>query len=316
MVASFMSSPGRLAGYMGSESGDAMNATAHTEPQPRMIPLSSRGGAMAALDMGPAGRPVDIVFSHANGFNGRTYRSILAPLAGALRILALDLRGHGASTLPAVIEGRQGWFEFRDDLRALLAAECEGPVVLAGHSMGGTSSLLAAAAEPARVRALALFDPVIFPLAAQRDEEAMANSPLAVGALRRRATFPNREAAFEAYRGRGGFRTWNDDQLADYVAAGFRDTPEGEVTLTCTPAWEASNFRTHNYDGLAAFRESRCPIRVLRAAEGSTCRVDDEETSLTADGRIVIETIAATSHFLPMERPDLVRSTLAAAVAL
>jgi pimeloyl-ACP methyl ester carboxylesterase len=193
-------------------------------------------------------------------------------------------------------------------------------VVLAGHSMGGTSSLLAAAAEPARVRALALFDPVIFPVAAQRDEEAMANSPLALGALRRRATFPSREAAFEAYRGRGGFRTWQDEQLADYVAAGFRETAQdeddGEVTLTCAPAWEASNFRTHNYDGLAAFRESRCPIRVLRAAEGSTCRVEDEEAALTADGRIVIETIAGTSHFLPMERPDLVRATLAAAVAL
>ena len=65
-------------------------------------------------------RPVDIVFSHANGFNARTYRSILAPLAAEMRILALDARGHGASTLPTVIEGRAGWHEFRDDLLALL----------------------------------------------------------------------------------------------------------------------------------------------------------------------------------------------------
>ena len=72
-------------------------------PRARTIPLPARGGAMAALEFGPAGRPVDIVFSHANGFNALTYRTILAPLAADLRILAIDLRGHGASTLPTAI---------------------------------------------------------------------------------------------------------------------------------------------------------------------------------------------------------------------
>lgn len=292
-----------------------MDATTD-EPRTRMIALPGRGGEMAALDLGPSGRPVDVVFSHANGFNGRTYRTILAPLADEFRILALDLRGHGASTLPAAIEGRIGWREFRDDLLALLAAVCETPVVLAGHSMGGTSSLLAAAAEPQRVKALALFDPVIMPLAAQADAEMMARSPLALGAARRRSVFPTKPAAFEAYRGRGGFRTWSDAQLADYVQAGFRDTETGEVTLTCAPEWEASNFRTHNVDAYAAFLESRCPIRILRAAEGSTCRIEGHEAELAATGRITIETVPDTSHFLPMERPDLVVAALREVLAI
>src|SRR5581483_1580614 len=138
------------------------------------------------------------------------------PLAVRFRILAIDLRGHGATTLPTVIEGRQGWLEFRDDLLALLAATCEGPVALGGHSMGGTSSLLAAAAEPARVGALALFDPVTFgPVPAGVE---IPESPLVSGALRRRATFPSGSAALEAYRGRGAFRTWSEEQLEDYVA--------------------------------------------------------------------------------------------------
>lgn len=274
----------------------------------RAIPLPARGGAMAALDLGPDDRPVDVVFSHANGFNARTYRTILQPLAADLRILAIDLRGHGASTLPTVIEGRQGWLEFRDDLLALLAAVCDGPVVLGGHSMGGTTSLLAAAAEPARVRSLALFDPVTF--------GGEGDSPLAAGTIRRRATFPSRAAALEAYRGRGGFRTWSEAQLADYVAGGFRDTGDGQVTLACTPAWEASNFRTHHYDPWAAFRESRCPVRILRAAQGSTFQVEGHEAELAATGRIGIEVVPGTSHFLPMERPDRVRETLLACLAL
>jgi pimeloyl-ACP methyl ester carboxylesterase len=292
-----------------------MNATTDNLPRTRMIDLPSRGGAMAAIELGPRDRPVDVIFSHANGFNGRTYRSILSPLAATLRILAIDLRGHGATTLPTVIEGRDGWVEFRDDLLALLATVAEAPVVLAGHSMGGTSSLMAAAADPQRVKALALFDPVVVPVEMQRGP-AMLDNPLLQGALRRRATFPSKGAVVEAYRGRGAFRTWSEEQLADYVEAGFRDTGAGEVTLTCAPGWEASNFGTHNYDAWAAFRESRCPIRILRAEVGSTFRLEGHEAELAALGRVAVETVPGTSHFLPMERPDLVRQTLAEVVAL
>ena len=291
-----------------------MDQSVSEEPRARTIDLPGRGGALAALELGPVHRPVDIIFSHANGFNGRTYRSILAPLAGEFRLLALDLRGHGASTLPTVIEGRVGWLEFRDDLLALLAEVAEAPVVLAGHSMGGTSSLLAAAAEPARVKVLALFDPVVVPVEAQR-QPAMRESPLYLGALRRRATFPSRAEALAAYLGRGGFRTWSETQVADYVEGGFRDTGAGEVTLACAPEWEASSFGMHNYDAMAAFAQVRCPVRVLRAETGSTFRIEGHEAELAANPLIETTTVAGTSHFLPMERPELVVETLRAAVA-
>ncbi len=283
-----------------------MNAFVDCEPQARLVPLSSRGGAMGVLDFGPRGRPVDIVFSHANGYNGRTYRSILAPLASSLRILALDLRGHGASTLPTMIEGRVGWPEMRDDLLALLAAEADGPVILAGHSMGGTTSLLAAAADPNVARALALFDPVFF----EPRGDITGDNPLADGAERRRAVFADKAAAVAAYTGRGGFRTWQAEQLADYVEAGFRELPDGTVTLTCAPTWEASNFRTHNYDAWAAMAQVRCPVRMLRAEIASTARIEGHEAELAANPRVRSETIPGTTHFLPMERPELVREVL------
>jgi pimeloyl-ACP methyl ester carboxylesterase len=292
-----------MGGYMGRMDGEIT-----CEPRARKVALPSRGGEMAFLDLGPPDRPVDVIFSHANGFNGRTYLSILAPLADSLRIYSLDLRGHGASTLPTVIEGRAGWAEFRDDLLAFLAAETDRPVVLSGHSMGGTSGLLAAAAEPKRVRALALFDPVLYD-----GGVAMEPNPLADGAERRRADFPSKAAAYEAYLGRGGFRSWRPEQLADYVEAGFRQT-DGGVTLTCRPEWEASNFRTHNYDPWAAFRASRCPIRMLRAENASTARLEGHEAELLATGRVQIETVPGTTHFLPMERPELVREVLRAVV--
>jgi pimeloyl-ACP methyl ester carboxylesterase len=289
---------------------------ARTEYQPRAgrVALPGRGGGeVAFLDFGPQDRAVDIVFSHANGFNARTYRSILAPLAGEFRILAMDLRGHGATTLPARIEGRDGWAEFRDDLLAFLEAATDGPVVLGGHSMGGTASLLAAAEAPERVKALALMDPVIMPAELVRHPDRQQDSPLVQGALRRRAVFPSKVAALDAYVGRGAFRTWTREQIADYVEGGLRETGTGEVALACAPEWEASNFRTHNYDPWGAFAASRYPIDIRRAEIGSTCRVEGREAELTRGGRIRIGVVPGTSHFLPMERPDVVAQALRAA---
>ena len=98
--------------------------------------------------------------------------------------------------------------------------------------------------------------------------------------------------------------------LADYVADGFRDLDDGQVELSCSPAWEASNFSSHAHDTWGAFEAAKVPIRIFRAAEGSTCREDARMDALVAAGRIRVETIPCTTHFLPMERPDLVDAAL------
>lgn len=280
----------------------------------RRISLGARGGDILGYEFGPTDRPVDLVFSHANGFNARTYRTILAPLGARWRVLMVDMRGHGRTELPDEVEGRESWLDLRDDLLALIKAESLSNVVLSGHSMGGCVSLLASAEAPAAVRSLVLFDPVIIPEDKGPPKPEVLNSPLAVGARNRRAVFASKDAVVEAYRGRGAFRSWSEDMLVDYVTDGFRDTDDGQVTLACKPAWEASNFTSHGQDPYDAFNRSACPIRILRAEIGSTCRVDDHIDHLTQDGRIRIETVPGTSHFLPMERPDLVRETLEAAM--
>ncbi len=272
---------------------------------------------MAAFEFGPADRAVDLIFLHANGFNALTYRAILAPLAARRRILAIDQRGHGATTLAADPAGRANWHDFRDDLLALLAVlDVEG-VALAGHSMGGTSSLLAAAEAPARVRRLVLLEPVILPPGPPMatGEASVLHGSLIEGAQRRRRVFPDRAAALDAYLGRGAFASWPAEMVADFVAGGFRDLPSGEAMLACDPAWEASSYASHGHDPWEAFRRSRCPIDILRAEHGSTCRVDGRIEELTASGRIAIETVPGTTHFLPMERLDVAREALGAAMA-
>lgn len=295
-----------------------MDAAVFHEPRRRFIAIESRAGAgeMAALDFGPADRPYDVIFLHANGFNAMTYRSILGPLSAGLRILAVDQRGHGASRLAARPEGRRSWRDFRDDLVALLDALHQPPVVLSGHSMGGTVSLLAAAVRPKAVSSLVLFDPVVMPPLIALYAHAPWTSgrlwkqmPIAQGALRRRNTFDSREAAFAAYKGRGAFKTWPDAAVADYVAGGFIDLPDGKVTLACAPEWEASSFAAHGHNPWRALRKVKAPVRILKAEHGSTCR-----GGATALKRrkpdLRVETVPGSTHFLPMERPDLVREAL------
>jgi len=278
-------------------------------PRRRRIDLPGRGGAVAALEFGPQDRPIDVVFSHANGFNALTYRTILGPAAETRRILAYDLRGHGSTELPTVVEGRDGWNDLGEDLAALLEALNVHDVLLAGHSMGATSSLLAAAQAPERVRALALFEPVILEPGASG---ASDHSEMVQMTLRRRARFPSREAAVAAYLGRGAMRTWTRDMVADYVEGGLRPLPDGAFALACAPEWEASNYRSMSHDPWAAIARIGQPMRMLKAERHSTAHIDDAKERLTADGRISIETVPKTSHFLPMERPDLVVATLAA----
>jgi pimeloyl-ACP methyl ester carboxylesterase len=294
-----------------------MDAAVFREPRRRMIAIDSPAGAgeIAALEFGPQDRAIDVVFVHANGFNAQTYSALLAPLAAGLRILAIDQRGHGATRLAAQPEGRRSWLDLRDDLVALLTVLDGPPVVLAGHSMGGTVSLLAAAAAPDKVRGLVLFDPVIMPrlaalyaLAPWTSGALWKKMPIALAAARRRAVFDDREAVVAAYTGRGAFKTWPEAVLADYVDGGFFDREDGKVELACAPAWESSNYSAQGHDPWRAVRRVTAPVRILKAERGSTCRAGD---SFVRRGRdVAVETVAGTSHFLPMERPDLARDAI------
>lgn len=294
-----------------------MTVPASPFPAARRRDIAVPEGTIAGYEFGPADRPLDVLFLHANGFNAGTYADILSPLADRLRILAIDQRGHGRTTLSADPEGHDAWMVFRDDLLALLDALGETPTVLSGHSMGGTVSLHAAAMRPDAARRLVLFDPVVVTRerAAAAGPDGMKNSPLAMGARRRRSSFASREEAFQAYNGRGAFRSWSEASLRGYLVDGLIEGADGLVHLSCRPAWEAANFSADHHDPIGAFTGARQPIRILKAEIGSTCGIEGYENQVLSDGHVRLEVIPGTSHFLPMERPELVRAALLEAAA-
>lgn len=291
-----------------------MDAIRLSPPRRLTLPVTNRWGAgeMNVLDFGDVKRPVDLIFVHANGFNAMTYRSLLAPLSGTLRIWAPDLRGHGRTTLPADPNGRRGWTDHRDDLVALLDALDGPPAVLAGHSMGGTSALLAAAERPERVSQLVLLDPVIWrqwvvtafhlPLL----DRLASRIPLVKSARRRRAVFDSREQAMAAYVGRGAFRGWPEIMLADYLADGLIETEAG-LALACPPEWEASNYASQSHDPWRAMKRLDRPVRILKAEAGSTCHVPEQPRGLA---QVSVETVHGGTHFFPMLQADVARDAL------
>lgn len=282
-------------------------------PRRITVPIDNRwgGGEMAVLDFGDPARPVDLVFVHANGFNAGACRSLLQPLSGALRIWAPDLRGHGRTRLPAAPEGRRSWKDHRDDLIALLAAIDGPPVALAGHSIGGTSGLLAAAERPERVSRLLLLDPVIWPrpmvlaLNLPLVGRLSRRFPIVTRTLRRRALFDGRDQALAAYRGRGAFKGWPDRVLADYLADGLIETDRG-LELACSPAWEASNYAAQAHDPWHALARYPGAVRILKADTGSLCAVPPSRRR----ANVAVETVAGAGHLFPMTHAEITRDAL------
>jgi len=294
-------------------------ASLTAEPRRRSfdLPGLGPGARLAAVEFGDPNGPLDLIFLHANGFNALTYRQVLAPLASRLHMLAVDQQGHGRSPRRIAIDGRKSWSDMAADVLALLDLLDGPPLVLAGHSMGGAMSVFAAAARPERVRALALFDPVLPTREQVAGFLALQGRPapgnvLAEGAERRRALFPSRQAVLESYRGRGAFKAWPEAALVDYITDGFVDRDDGQVELACSPAWEASNFRAHGHDPWDAIGRLQCSTTVLRAAIGSTCGLVSEDQLPASVPHRHVETIPDSTHFLPIERPELTEATLLA----
>ncbi len=94
-----------------------------------------------------------LLFVHAAGSNGNTWRQQLEAFADRHSPLAFDFPGHGRS---GGTEGLHSITAYRDFLAALLTHLNVRPSVLVGRSMGGAIAMEYALAHPERVRALVL----------------------------------------------------------------------------------------------------------------------------------------------------------------
>jgi pimeloyl-ACP methyl ester carboxylesterase len=260
-----------------------------------------------------AGRPT-LHWAHATGFHGRLYRPLLDDLARDCNVLAWDMRGHGASAEAADFATFRGWETYYRDLAAFLDKLAE-PVWLAGHSIGATTSIMAAARRPDKVLGLILAEPVIMDLwqgwmlwwaKLLRRSDRFS---LAAGAARRRREFDSHAAALDNFRGRGGFKTWPEAWLEAYVQHGLVQHGD-QVRLACTPEWESATFAHTEHNPWPGIRRLQCPVITLAAEQASTFSQRARQRLRTRLPCAEVEVLPGTTHFLPMERPEAVRDAV------
>jgi pimeloyl-ACP methyl ester carboxylesterase len=176
---------------------------------------------------------------------------------GTLRLIALDLRGHGESA-----HQEQEAYEHLDHLSDLiLTVETIGqPVTVIGHSLSGHLSLFLAALCPDLVGALVLVDVEAFPPRAQPDQ------------LRRLGTRPhpiddNREQALARLRRRlPGVR---DDILGEKVDRDLLTLENGSLT----PRFDRAVLRRLSAPDARPFLPMiQCPTLLVRGQESEVMR--------------------------------------------
>ena len=212
---------------------------------------------------------------------------------GAVRMIAVDLPGHGESDpLPGVSveEYAAVVAEF------LIALEC-GPVVVIGHSLGGSIAIALAARHPALVRGLVLIASCVkLPLVDSVGERLVAYLP---GPVRRLVFFSMAKKVLFA-----------PQAPADAIEVAMRDL------RACRPETMMSDVRAARAMDLTAPAAALdVPTTVLAGARDrlTTPALAERLSALIRRSRLRFADGAG--HMLPLEAPDWVNREIATFVA-
>ena len=278
------------------------------------------GGTFSALRFGDPATPLRLVFCHANGFNAQSYRHVIEPLAKNREghALALDLRGHGLTDLPTDIASLASWKIFADDIAAVFEQAVDSPVVLAGHSYGAVSGILAMPQIASKVAGYVGFDPVLVPwlfrkVAATATGRAYMKRriPIARKSAQRKAVFDSTDAAFTRYQGRGAFKGVPDAILRDYLEGGLKRTDDGQMRLACEPLWEQAIFaaQAHNVFRHAPLLPDNSRI-VFAGARGRVSSASQRLRLQRLQPGLSIEFQPDFNHLFPLQEPEFATAVL------
>jgi len=262
-------------------------------------------------DCEPGSLPA-LLLSHATGFHGRCWIPVAKRLEGRFDVWAHDHRGYGDSTVPDDWTVR--WTAFGDD--ALAAARYvatnvnNGPIIAAGHSMGGATLVMAALREPALFGGIVTFEPIIFPPSGFRPDD-MPPNPLAALTRRRRAIFASLDEARENFASKPPMSSFHSDALEAYVVHGFRHTANG-VALKCSPEHEARTYETGgSHETWNSLSSLTVPLWVVGSPEQQyqPSAIAPRIAEQVPGARY--EAWSDVSHFGPMEDPDRLANFIA-----
>lgn len=261
--------------------------------------VSSTDGVQVAVhDFGGRGRL--LLFCHATGFCANTWQPMIELLQDRFHCVAIDFRAHGRTQLPDGVA--LAWNGMADDLTAVVQALSPGqPTLAVGHSMGGTSIILAEAARPGLFERAWAYEPILLrhaPVLVGDDGPEIAKATRA-----RRATFGSAQEAFDRYAGRPPLGLLDHRALRAYVEHGFRPLDDGTITLRCRPEQEASVFEHHNTGAFDRVAELTMPFLIGAGGDPDGPAQWVHEAASLHGGLHVVDYPDLT-HFGPLQEPD------------
>ena len=206
------------------------------------------------LDWGGHGLP-PMLLIHGAMVTAHVWDFFSMEMRQHFRIYAVNLRGHGDSA----------WAPDGDYSRARMAADVVellqhldlDQVVLIGHSLGGSVGALAAAEEPAKMRALGLVDSTLLPGPRPNLMAGLVNGPDVFATIEE---FAEHAARFNPRR--------RADRLALSLQWNARQREDGNWTWKYDPALRQR--RAPDFEQVwTALGRITCPTLFIRAAEHS-----------------------------------------------
>jgi pimeloyl-ACP methyl ester carboxylesterase len=129
---------------------DTMNTTTIEKQNPVEKNIKGPAGNIHVMDLGQGGLPV--VFIHSFGGSVKHWENQMDHLKTKRRVIALDIRGHGASNPSS--DHDYSVTSIANDIDVVADSLKLERFILVGHSMGGSSAISYAAKHPDRVAGL------------------------------------------------------------------------------------------------------------------------------------------------------------------
>lgn len=241
----------------------------------------------------------NLVFVHANGVPGGSYRKFLAPFESDYQVHAIDRIGHN----PEFPVDRH-WHSLSQELEAYLAPLAK-PIVGMGHSMGGVLMFTVAARRPEWFSALIMLDPPLvngwqrwlFNVAdwiGQGDRVSPAGK-----SKFRRDKWPNQEEVDGYFSRRGFFQQFDPQCLQDYIKAAVECDEKG-CRLRFKVEVEVNIFRNTPRD-LHRYPLLRVPGVILNGTETDAMFIDCAKRHNRRHK--MGWGLAKGSHMFPLENP-------------